>query len=290
MDKKLEKSYAERAVNLGRTGNPEILPELIRLVAMPSSKIKKFAVSAIGKLAGMVDADSAVKAIAPVLNDLNAQTRQYAIKALSAYGGAAQPYLHNLQDIADNPLEKEYNHRDATLAIQNITEALRIEAELAEHICERCSVIVDTDEYTRSRRMFQRIYCDKCFDETYLRRRNWESKVEVNKTIRTKDGTLVQSDGERRISEWLARHNIAYRYDERFRIIEGYAIRPDFYLPEFDLYIKYWGMDTAEYKIGMLKKQQLYQQQGKKLLSLYFYEKDNLEQLLSNKLHKYLTF
>jgi hypothetical protein len=28
-------------------------------------------------------------------------------------------------------------------------------------------------------------------------------------------------------------------------------------------------MDTADYKIGMLKKQQLYQQRGKKLLSLY---------------------
>jgi hypothetical protein len=34
------------------------------------------------------------------------------------------------------------------------------------------------------------------------------------------------------------------------------------------LYIEYWGMDTADYKIGMLKKQQLYQQQGKRLISL----------------------
>lgn len=47
------------------------------------------------------------------------------------------------------------------------------------------------------------------------------------------------------ISEFLSRHGIIYRYDERMRIIEGHAIRPDFYLPEFDLYIEYWGMDTA---------------------------------------------
>jgi len=26
------------------------------------------------------------------------------------------------------------------------------------------------------------------------------------------------------------------------------------YLPELDLYIEYWGTDTADYKIGMLKK------------------------------------
>lgn len=55
--------------------------------------------------------------------------------------------------------------------------------------------------------------------------------------IRTKDGNFVQSDGERRIAEWLAANNISYRYDERFRLIEGMAVRPDFYLPEFDLYL-----------------------------------------------------
>ena len=29
------------------------------------------------------------------------------------------------------------------------------------------------------------------------------------------------------------------------------------YLPELDLYIEYWGTDTADYKIGMLKKHKL---------------------------------
>jgi len=53
------------------------------------------------------------------------------------------------------------------------------------------------------------------------------------------------------------------------KIIQGYAIRPDFYLPRHDVYIEYWGMDTSDYKIGMLLKQKLYQQEGKKLISLY---------------------
>ena len=94
----------------------------------------------------------------------------------------------------------------------------------------------------------------------------------------------MQSDGEKRICEWLTNNNIAYRYDERFRIIDGMAIRPDFYLPEFDVYIEYWGMDTIDYKIGMLKKQKLYQQQGKKLISLYPDDKHNLDTTLKNKL------
>jgi hypothetical protein len=90
-----------------------------------------------------------------------------------------------------------------------------------------------------------------------VRRRNFDTKVELNKTITAKAGTLVQSDGERRIADWLTVHGIAYRYDDRFRILSGHAVRPDFYLPELDIYIEYWGMETADYKIGMLKKQQL---------------------------------
>jgi hypothetical protein len=98
--------------------------------------------------------------------------------------------------------------------------------------------------------------------------------------------TWVQSDGERLICEALDSANIKYRYDERFRILDGYAIRPDFYLPEFDVYIEYWGMNTADYKIGMLKKQQLYQQQGKRLISLYPADKPHLKSALINKLEK----
>lgn len=64
----------------------------------------------------------------------------------------------------------------------------------------------------------------------------------------------------------------------------GHAIRPDFYLPELDVYIEYWGMDTADYKIGMLKKQQLYQQEGKRLISIHPPDKPHLDTILHRKL------
>jgi len=135
---------------------------------------------------------------------------------------------------------------------------------------------------------FERTYCDHCFDETYLSRRNYDTEVELNKTIQAEDGTFVQSDGERIISEWLSKHQVKYRYDERIRIIEGYSVRPDFYLPEFDLYIEYWGMDTIDYKIGMLKKQKVYQMTGKRLVSLYAADKPKLGEILKEKLSKYI--
>lgn len=109
----------------------------------------------------------------------------------------------------------------------------------------------------------------------------------MQKNIRAKYCTWVQSDGERLICDILQAGQIRYRYDEHFRIFDGYTIGPDFSLPEFDVYIEYWGLDTADYKIGILKKQQLYQQQGKRLISLHSEDKPRMHEKLMDKLEKY---
>jgi len=286
MDSKLEKQFRERAVALGNSGDSAALPELVGLTQSPVANVRRLAASAIGKLAGLTDAAVAVSALVPMLRDAKPQVRQYAIKALKAYGIHSQPALHDLRDVAESVVEKEYNQRDATLAIELIEEALRIKEKQAIHHCRRCGVELEHDEFVRSQRAFQRPFCDNCFDEVFLDRRNFETKVELQKKIRTRDGTWVQSDGERVIAEILAASTIRYRYDERFRILDGYAIRPDFYLPEFDVYIEYWGMDTTDYKIGMLKKQKLYQQQGKKLVSLFPDDKPRMKQVMLKKLEQ----
>ena len=113
------------------------------------------------------------------------------------------------------------------------------------------------------------MYCGSCFDAVFVERRNFDMKVQNQKKILTADRTVVQSRGERKIADWLARRELEYRYDDKFQIIQGYAVRPDFYLPRYDVYIEYWGLDTTDYKIGMLLKKKLYQQEGKKLISLY---------------------
>lgn len=75
--------------------------------------------------------------------------------------------------------------------------------------------------------------------------------------------------GEKRIAEWLHAHGLDYRYADKFQLIQGFAIRPDFHLPQSDAYIECWGLDTTDYKMGMLLKQKLYQQEGKNLISVY---------------------
>ena len=290
MDKVIEKRLKDRALELGRAGDGAVLGELIDLINCPSSQVRRLVVSAIGKLAGFADPTRAVAILMTHLHDPHPQVKQYVIKALISYGASAECALHQLRDICSSPLEKEYNKRDAILAVEIISEAVKVREDLAVHYCLHCGVLVTADEYARSHRAFERTFCDKCFDETYLKRRNFDTKVELQKNIPTRKGELVQSAGERIISDFLHQNGIDYRYDERIRIIDGYAIRPDFYLPEFDVYIEYWGMDTADYKIGMLKKQKIYQQESKKLVSVYFSDKHDLTRILTQKLSRYLHF
>ena len=279
----------QRALYLGRSGSPEALPELIELLRVPSNEVQRLAASAIGKLADFgAHAEAAVEALAPLaLRGRHPQTQQYAIRALKKYGAAAQSYVQDLRDAARNPANLNYVRAAAKTAADSIELAAQDAGSGVKHRCKRCNAVVSADEYARAGAVFQRVFCDRCFDEVFLERRNFETQVEINKTIEARDGTLVQSEGERRIAEWLTAHGLAYRYDAKYRIIGEFQIRPDFYLPEVDVYIEYWGMDTPQYKMSMYKKQTLYQQEGKRLISIYPKDLPALDGLLVSKLRFY---
>ncbi|MCK5853477.1 HEAT repeat domain-containing protein [bacterium] len=283
-----ERKLASYIKKLGENASADAFQELSDFCHSKSPLLRRLAASAIGKLAGIVDSTASVDLLRSLLSDTHPQVRQYSSKALSAFGVAAACVLEDLRDIYQNPDEKNYVKRSVVASGKLINESLKIAEQKKIYKCYRCSVIVNSDEYARSMKAFNRIYCDKCFDEVYLKRRNFDTNVELNKKIRTNDGNFVQSLGEQKIADWLTNHNILYRYDQRYRIISDFAVRPDFYLPEFDIYIEYWGMDTPDYKIGMLKKLKLYQQEGKKLLSLYPKDKNNLDSIMKQKLSKYI--
>ena len=275
-----------RVVALGRGGDPATLPQLIDMLRTPSNEVQRLAVSAIGKLAAFgADATVAVAALAPLaMKARHPQTQQYAIRALKRYAAAAKAHVQDLRDLARNPAQRDYVRAAATTTADSIQQAAADASAGVKHRCQRCNAQVSAEEHARSQQAFQRIYCDRCFDEVFLERRNFETQVEINKTIEARDGTLVQSEGERRIAEWLTRQGIAYRYDAKFRIIAEFQIRPDFYLPELDVYIEYWGLDTPQYKMSMYKKQTLYQKEGKRLISIYPKDLPRLDSLLSAKL------
>ncbi len=64
--------------------------------------------------------------------------------------------------------------------------------------------------------------------------------------IRTDDGHYVRSKGEQIIDNWLFNNKIRHTYEKQL-IINSNTYYPDFYLPDYDKYIEYWGLNTKEY-------------------------------------------
>ena len=63
----------------------------------------------------------------------------------------------------------------------------------------------------------------------------------------TLTGQRVRSKGEKIIADYLTRHNISYQYEAQAKTNDWFIFkktisRPDFYLPQYDLYVEYWGL------------------------------------------------
>lgn len=127
----------------------------------------------------------------------------------------------------------------------------------------------------------------------------------------TLKGEKVKSYGEMDIANFLFRNGIAYEYEREYevdtRTEEHAQYYPDFYLPEYQIYLEYFGIDrdgkvpayfsasgdaeaaSKEYQEGMEWKRQVHQENETVLLESYAYEKadgtllSNLEEKLKKK-------
>jgi len=73
----------------------------------------------------------------------------------------------------------------------------------------------------------------------------------------TLTGQAVRSKGERVIADYLTRHSIAYKYEAEamtndWFIFKSKISRPDFYLPQYNLYVEYWGLVDSIDRLGGL--------------------------------------
>jgi hypothetical protein len=85
----------------------------------------------------------------------------------------------------------------------------------------------------------------------------------------TKKGGLVLSLYERAVADFLYENNIAYEYERPYRFSTGETVHPDFYLPQYGVYIEVWGMaGDYFYNEGMKWKQERYRKEGVKLIEL----------------------
>ena len=288
--KVLQHQQRERALALGRGSDPLAVRELAGLLESPFPDVRRLAASAMGKLAPLRPASQVVVAAlrTPALYDSHPQVRQYALKAIAKYPETAAYFLEEFRDVGRNGTLPGYVRTAAAEVVAAVENFLRERDASKTNRCRRCSRVISNEEFIRSMDRFARPYCTHCFDELLLEGANFEATVEGAKEKMAVDGTAVQSAGEKRIADWLSEKKIAYVYDERYLVARDTLIRPDFYLPEFDLYIEYWGMDNPEYNANRQKKLWLYQRAGKKLISISFHDLPSLESVLSLKLSRYI--
>jgi len=100
-------------------------------------------------------------------------------------------------------------------------------------------------------------------------------------------GEVVRSYSEKVIADWFYRNGIRYAYgrpafDRRGSVIS----RPDFYLPDYDMYIEYWGLAGTGrgYERTMRWKAEQYRANAVRVVLLYPDELTNLDGALESRL------
>jgi DNA helicase IV len=104
--------------------------------------------------------------------------------------------------------------------------------------------------------------------------------------LRTMKGELVKSHEELLIANWLFLNGVAYEYERAYRhdtaTVRYRQYKPDFFLPDFDLYLEHFGVNRAgqtapwidrqKYQEDMAWKRDVHQRFGTRLLETYSWE------------------
>jgi hypothetical protein len=118
----------------------------------------------------------------------------------------------------------------------------------------------------------------------------------------TRRGETVRSIGEKRIADYFDRKNIRYLYEKeakaKFLLFFEYKISsPDFYLPDYDVYVEYWGLVDADdgrtrqnYVRNMRRKMAIYYANKIKFISIYPRNLENLDWIFRTKFRKVTGF
>lgn len=90
---------------------------------------------------------------------------------------------------------------------------------------------------------------DVYYDEADFDTRKAYVEARLEQTYVTLKGTEVKSRAEKLIADFLFTHQVEYQYEARASWADSAADKagytPDFYLPNYDLYIEHWGIDES---------------------------------------------
>jgi len=108
----------------------------------------------------------------------------------------------------------------------------------------------------------------------------------------TLHGEQVKSRGEKQIADYFATNGIRYLYEWKAEtnaiIFKRTFAHPDFYLPDYNVYVEYWGLLGAskEYERVMKWKMAQYHRNNIRFISLYHDNLGNLDWVFRAKFRK----
>jgi len=110
---------------------------------------------------------------------------------------------------------------------------------------------------------------------------------QYGKRTTTKLGVKVRSQAEQRLAIYFDSIGLRFEYEKKLTaglLLKKAISQPDFYLPDHDVYVEYWGLldvedagDREKYTRSMNYKLARYRELGIKLISLYPENLKNLD-------------
>ncbi len=106
--------------------------------------------------------------------------------------------------------------------------------------------------------------------------------------FRCDNGVYVRSLSELFIAQWLYANRVAFEYERKVYFSScGQSALCDFYLPDYDIYVEFWGMEgNGQYESYKLWKEPLYKRNGYRLVSLHFEDLKNFRDSFRREIKK----
>jgi len=102
--------------------------------------------------------------------------------------------------------------------------------------------------------------------------------------IETLSGVTVRSSYEKKCADFLYKNNIRFQY-EPLMLLGGRQFRPDFYLPDFNLFIEICGYNHHPYyRDRRIYKEQIYKKNALRVVFVNHNGTGNLEEKIREKL------
>jgi hypothetical protein len=101
------------------------------------------------------------------------------------------------------------------------------------------------------------------------------------------DGHVVKSRGEALIDNWLARHGVNHQYED-WLDLGGNRLKYDWYLPDDDVYVEFWGYHSDKYEERRKVKEELYSRYHKKLVGIEDGDLSDINERVRDKLLQFV--